>query len=98
MPTLSFKLERAQTDGDQYVFTGMSAGDEARFKSDLLKLHAWCAFHLSQARWELTAVQNNAVTLNVVNGTVKSVPQGSQFQVSLRVEGKEQASLVSLSI
>lgn len=98
MPTLSFKLERGETDSDRYVFTGMSAGDEARFKSDLLKLHSWCAFHLSETKWELTATQKNTLELTVVNGAVKSVPKGSQFQVSLWVEGKEQASLVNLSI
>lgn len=98
MPTLSFKLERAEDRNGRHVFIGTSAGDDARFKADLLKLHGWCALHLSETKWELTATQNNTLGLNVVNGTVKSIPQGSQFQVSLSVEDKEQASFVSLSI
>lgn len=98
MPVLSFKLERAEDQNGRYVFTGTSAGDDARIKADLLKLHGWCSLHLSETKWELAATQNNMLELNVVNGAVKSVPKGSEFHVSLWVEGKEQASLVSLSI
>lgn len=102
MPNLSFKLERAANSHGGYVFTASSTGagaaHEARFRGDLLKLHAWCALHLSETSWELTATQSNTLGLSVVNGTVKSAPQGSEFQISLWVEGKEQASLVSLSV
>lgn len=98
MPTLSFKLERAEDSNGRHVFTGTSAGDDARFKADLLKLHGWCSLHLSETKWELAATQNNTLELNVANGAVKSVPKGSHFKVSLLVQGKEQASLVSLSI
>jgi hypothetical protein len=98
MPVLSFQLHRAEDQNGRHVFTGTSSGDDARFKADLLKLHGWCSLHLSETRWELTATQNNTLSLDVVNGTVKSVPQGSQYKVSLWVEGKEHASFVSLSI
>lgn len=98
MPVLSFKLERGKDQTGRHVFTGTSTGDDARFKADLLKLHGWCALHLSETKWELTATQRNTLGLRVVNGAVKSVPQGSEFQVSLCVDGEEQASFVSLSV
>ena len=101
-PNLAFKLERVANADGGYVFTASSTGagaaHEARFRADLLKLHSWCSLHLSETQWELTARQCNTLRLNVVNGTVKSAPDESKFQVSLWIESQEQASLVSLSI